>query len=372
MCQKVVSQTPREADVDTPVEIVGDVNSLNRVRPDLQIARKNLPAADVIPMLDAESIGVSTRQRVNTVLSRRFASWSPVEPNAVLALLAAKLNHNLQNRLMPVAKEMDTHGSHGVSMRQLLRQYVNSLFSQASADPLAGDDVLLNKTGEWHGTPVLRTTATNFLRKRDSTKSLVSQLPDNLATLAENDPGKVPDGHIRLYRATTLESASEMLADQEVDLDAREPRTDFGKAVYTTPHLQYALWYAYYNVCAVDQNSDVALLVFDVPIAELGKVGLFEAKSGDWKILVSACRRSKIKAMKKDHPELHSNFTNADVVQGHITANATGVDCGKEATAEKFDELAFRTDKGVDVLLNSGCKLFIRFSPPHTWGEYCI
>jgi hypothetical protein len=340
-------------------------------RDDIVSARRLLRTVDVLPMVDAPSRGVSTRQRVHTLIANRLEplrSGEPVSPSAVLSLRMARLNRAMEQRLMPIAEAMDLHGSHGVSMSQLLRQVVNGAFKHAPpGDPLAGDDLLVNQTGVWFGTPVLRVDAKDFLRKKKKGQDLLEQLPADLKALVANDPGEIPEGVVRLYRATSVESASQMLEDLEVDLSIKEAHTDFGKGIYTTPNLQYALWYAYENVCDRGSGKDAVVLVFDVTEAALAKAEVLHLEGQPWKDIVKACRMTSMIKLKKINAPLHEKFTCADVVKGAITKNATQIESNAMPIAESATHLAFRTNAGVHALLSGGCRLLIRFASPHTW-----
>jgi hypothetical protein len=95
------------------------------------------------------------------------------------------------------------------------------------------------------------------------------------------------------YRATTVASASEMLELRGVEIGTKVAATDFGAAVYTTPDLQYALWYAYAGICAAG-TQDAAVLVFDVPDSALAEIRDLDLNRVDWDAAVCACHRSSL------------------------------------------------------------------------------
>lgn len=189
----------------SPTSVVGDDALVDKdsgkPREDIQQARSILPAEDVLPMTQVLA-GVSTRQRVQGIISGRIASLvaQPLEsPSALMVLQAAGLTHELEQYLQPIVLAMDKHGSHGMSVSQLLREVVDSKFRWLDPEePLAGDDVLCGGKGEWHGTTVLRIDAKKLLKKKKKDRALIEQLPSTLVALGEDDPGPVPPGSMRL------------------------------------------------------------------------------------------------------------------------------------------------------------------------------
>jgi hypothetical protein len=157
-----------------------------------------------------------------------------------------------------------------------------------------------------------------------------------------------------------------MLKLREVDLSIKEAVTDFGAAVHTTPDLQYALWHAHTYICAAG-GQDAAVLVFDVPRANLADIIDLDLSGGDWEDVVCACRRSSLLQLKLHNSVLHARYKSADVVSGKITENATAIESRKPPIAGRWVQRAFRTDKGVAALLRSNCRMLIRFAQPE-WG----
>jgi hypothetical protein len=153
-----------------------------------------------------------------------------------------------------------------------------------------------------------------------------------------------------------------------VDLASKATIADFGPAVYTTPDLQYALDYAATYICNATRQPEA--VVFDVPQANL--TGLEQLNlsmdAEEWVTVVKACRTSSMSRLKKDQVALYSKFTSADFVSGAITANATNSECRHRPRPERWQQFAFRTDRCVEALLKSPCRVLIWFAYPPSWN----
>jgi len=163
------------------------------------------------------------------------------------------------------------------------------------------------------------------------------------------------DDILRLFHGTTISAATSILTNG-VDVNELNQYCDFGKAFYTTPSLQYALYYPIKNGC----KEAPALMVFEIPRKDLEQWDICHLQDDDWRTYVKCCRKQSMESLPR---ELHERVSTR-VLRGPITQNAEKIEAGFPPIASDFEQYAFKLMPGIEqfILPADYCTTVVRIS----------
>lgn len=238
---------------------------------------------------------ISPQQLVHAICEHRMAK---VRASLQVASTVSNTNINTNilkllgitetNRLAWIASFLDREGSFGKSIRNYMEPYLLCAWRDAWMDACE----------------------TSEHAPREYCLKEHPQLPEAMVLF-----GPVPEGCMRLYHGTTA----------NVDLthwtSLYEPG-DFGRALYTTDNLAYAMEIAH-AVSILCDDMKYAVIAFDVPVQALQVCvpDLREHNEVVWREVVSASRRTELHKYLKTNLVLRDLMMKADVIDGRISAN---------------------------------------------------
>ena len=169
----------------------------------------------------------------------------------------------------------------------------------------------------------------------------------------------LPERHVRLFRAAQANKLTEMFDDVE-SCDFTAQKADFGRGVYFSTNLEFALTYAVeIHNKRLDTNRPVAILVVDLPQEELDSLNTFQVDGDDWLPVVQFGWKRVITKAKQFYrkiaaPHKKEQWLSSQVRRGPISlpldADRRGDPQFGDFRASPFEQVVFVDGRGVEAL----------------------